>query len=107
MCGRDVPWKHYNERCFRTMKNLPGAKSLCPPHDGTQHNALVDARQQALWLVNMLRHTPSYAPPVDNLPDMTETVVERKTIDGDAAVKAGREALDAHMRMSEQPARGE
>jgi hypothetical protein len=59
VCQRDVPWMHYNERCFRTMKSLPGAKSLAPPHEGTQHNALIDARQQTLWLCNILRHIPS------------------------------------------------
>lgn len=48
-----VPWKHFGDRCFRTMKNLPGAKLLAPPHEGPQHNALVDARQQALWLCNI------------------------------------------------------
>ena len=62
MCQRDVPWKHYNEKCFRTMKNLPGAKSLTPPIDGVKHNALVDARHQALWLCNILKMIPALGP---------------------------------------------
>ena len=62
----EPPWKHYNDRCFRTMKNLVSnhlldgdtmakvrAKDLAPPHAGLKHNALVDARQQALWLCNI------------------------------------------------------
>ena len=56
VCQRDAPWQHYGERCFRTMKNLPGARPLVVPHEGLQHNALVDARQQALWLCNILKH---------------------------------------------------
>ena len=39
-----------NDRCFRTIKYLPGAKDLAPPHEGGQHHALIDARQQAMWL---------------------------------------------------------
>jgi hypothetical protein len=55
VCQRDAPWKHFNERCFRTMKNLPDAKLLwAPKHVGLLHNALVDARQQALWLCEIL-----------------------------------------------------
>ena len=70
VCGRDVPWMHWNERCFRTLKALPGAKSLAPPHEGNQHNALVDARQQALWLCNILKHIPPLGETETNLPDM-------------------------------------
>jgi len=67
----EPPWRHFNDRCFRTLKNLTHcqnvpneagaymdditAKSLAPPHEGLQHNALVDARQQALWLCNIAR----------------------------------------------------
>ena len=61
-------WKHWNDRCFRTMKSLTStsiktnggdyetvtAKSLAPPHEG-KHNALLDARQQALWLCNIAK----------------------------------------------------
>lgn len=64
-------WKHWNDRCFRTMKNLVHtshartneggevgivkAKDMAPPHEG-KHNALLDARQQALWLCNIARN---------------------------------------------------
>ncbi len=63
MLGMDPPWKHWNDRDFRTMKNLTmgeqtggtKAKDLAPPHEGHQHNALIDARQQAMWLCNIVQ----------------------------------------------------
>ena len=61
------PWDHWNDRCFRTMKSLVGrtpdgetgistlrAASLKPAYEGNQHNALIDARQQANWLMNIV-----------------------------------------------------
>lgn len=44
--GVDVPWKFWNSRCFRTYKNLPGAKNVRAPAVGEKHNALSDAYQQ-------------------------------------------------------------
>jgi len=43
----EVPWLYYNSRCFRTYKNLPGAKAIKLPFQGTKHNALFDAVHQA------------------------------------------------------------
>lgn len=44
----DVPWKFWNHRCFRTVKNLyPGIQV---PRQGTHHNALDDARYQTQHL---------------------------------------------------------
>ena len=44
------PWKFYNNRCYRTMKNL-GIGPLRPrTHAGTKHNALDDAMTQATHL---------------------------------------------------------
>ena len=43
----EVPWKFWNARCFRTYKNLPGAKNIRLPAIGVKHNALSDAYQQA------------------------------------------------------------
>lgn len=41
--------KFWNHSCFRTVKNMfPQVPK--PAYDGVQHNALIDARQQALWL---------------------------------------------------------
>lgn len=41
-----APW--YNDRCFRTMKNLQVVPE--PPFMGAKHDALDDARHQAEWL---------------------------------------------------------
>lgn len=48
--GMEVPWKFWNSRCFRTYKNLPGAKDIRLPAAGVKHNALSDAVQQAQTL---------------------------------------------------------
>ena len=45
--GMEVPWKFWNSKCFRTYKNLPGAKDIRVPPLGVKHNALSDAFQQA------------------------------------------------------------
>lgn len=46
-CGIEIPWKFWNSRCFRTYKNLPGAKAVNVPFTGVKHNALSDAAHQA------------------------------------------------------------
>ncbi len=46
-CGKVVPWEHWNERCYRTVKNLPSAKQVALERSGTHHNALDDALSQA------------------------------------------------------------
>jgi 3' exoribonuclease, RNase T-like len=43
----EIPWKFWNSRCYRTYKNLPGAKDIRVPAAGVKHNALSDAFQQA------------------------------------------------------------
>lgn len=46
ICQLQVPWKFYNERCFRTLKNLfPYVKPV--DSVGPKHNALADASNQA------------------------------------------------------------
>lgn len=51
--GIKQPWGLYNNRCFRTLKNItgyvpPGAISTAPPaRQGIHHNALHDAIYQA------------------------------------------------------------
>lgn len=44
---KTVPWKFWNSRCFRTYKNLPGAKNVKVPFEGIKHNAMFDAVHQA------------------------------------------------------------
>lgn len=46
-CGIEIPWKFFNTRCFRTYKNLPGAKNIKTPVAGVKHNAMADAYTQA------------------------------------------------------------
>lgn len=46
-CHIEVPWKFWNTRCYRTYKNLPGAKEIRAEAIGVKHNALSDAYQQA------------------------------------------------------------
>lgn len=45
--GWDIPWSFRDERCFRTLKALPGAITEPGDWDGTAHDALDDARWQA------------------------------------------------------------
>lgn len=48
-----VPWMFYNDRCYRTVKSLhPDV-----PYEfiGVEHNALDDAKSQALHLIKILR----------------------------------------------------
>lgn len=51
--GIPIPWKFWNNRCFRTLKNLaPGIKI---ERSGTYHNALDDARTQAEHAVKIIK----------------------------------------------------
>ncbi len=45
--GLPAPWKFYNGRCFRTIKNLPFAKKAEKIDNAAKHNALSDAVAQA------------------------------------------------------------
>lgn len=49
-CGLLLPWKPYAGRCYRTYKNLPGARGIVMHRSGTHHNALDDAIDQARHL---------------------------------------------------------
>lgn len=44
-CGVDAPWEFYNERDFRTIKNLGVEHGI--EQDGIEHNAVDDAIHQA------------------------------------------------------------
>ena len=44
------PWKPYSGRCYRTYKNLPGARAIKVERTGEHHNALDDAIYQAQHL---------------------------------------------------------
>lgn len=50
----EQPWKFYRNRCYRTLKGLvPDLKAV---HTGTHHQALDDAKMQALHAVQLLKH---------------------------------------------------
>lgn len=52
VCRRPIPWKYYNESCYRTMKRLyPG---VLVSREGMKHNALDDARYQAKHLMRIV-----------------------------------------------------
>lgn len=49
-CGKEAPWDFRQERCYRTIKTLPGAADVPFTRIGTYHNALADAMSQAMHL---------------------------------------------------------
>lgn len=50
------PWKPFNGRCYRTVKNLPKAKEIKEDEFlGLKHNALEDARHQARHLMKIIK----------------------------------------------------
>lgn len=52
--GEPAPWKFYNNRCYRTFKNLHGHQVSTPPIDSNKaHNAYEDAVYQASHLLAM------------------------------------------------------
>lgn len=53
--GRAVPWRFWNDRCYRTMKSLHPAVKL--HRLGDHHNALDDARSQAEHLIEIFRRS--------------------------------------------------
>ncbi len=51
--GLDAPWRFYNNRCFRTIKNAMSDHIQVPAREGTYHNALDDAIYQAKILLQL------------------------------------------------------
>lgn len=52
--GWTMPWKYWNDRCFRTVKCLLPQEEL-PPREGTHHHALDDAKYQAQCAVKLIK----------------------------------------------------
>ena len=48
-----MPWRFYNSRCYRTVKNLLGGSTELV-RVGTAHNALDDAKSQADHLIKIM-----------------------------------------------------
>lgn len=61
-CGKEVPWAFYRERCYRTLKSLPGMDQFKLQRSGTHHNALDDAISQAHHCRDMLVYMKSNQP---------------------------------------------
>ena len=51
-CGAEQPWKFWNDRCYRTIKSLHPDVKL--ERFGVHHNAVDDAKSQAVHLMQML-----------------------------------------------------
>lgn len=55
--GKVAPWEFWNDRCYRTVKNLfPDVKMN---RSGTHHNAIDDAKSQALHLIEIFKQANS------------------------------------------------
>lgn len=51
--GQTPPWVPWNNRCYRTLKNMVKGPRL--KREGTYHNALDDAKTQANHAIQLLR----------------------------------------------------
>ena len=51
--GLTAPWSFRNDRCFRTVKAMHPAIDW--PYQGTAHNALADAKSQAVYLMEVVK----------------------------------------------------
>lgn len=51
--GLELPWKFYNDRCYRTMKSLH--RDIKMERIGVHHSALDDAESQAIHLINIFK----------------------------------------------------
>ena len=51
--GSQAPWRFYNNRCYRTMRDSHSDKLAIPDREGTYHNALDDAMHQARILLQL------------------------------------------------------
>lgn len=51
--GENIPWEFWNNRCYRTLKSLKPQVKM--QRQGTYHNALDDAKSQALHAIQLLR----------------------------------------------------
>ena len=52
-CGLVIPWKYWNDRCYRTVKSMHTSIKL--ERVGAHHNAVDDAKSQALHLIKILK----------------------------------------------------
>lgn len=55
MVCMEAPWMFWNNRCFRTLKNMMKEYVEEPVFDGEKHQALYDAIHEAKWLAAITR----------------------------------------------------
>lgn len=53
-CGMEKPWKFWDSMCYRTVVNLTNSRLTDADRQGIHHNALDDAKSQALNLIKVL-----------------------------------------------------
>lgn len=51
----DLPWMFWNDRCFRTFKELFDPHRELQPVNNVPHNAMEDAIAQARWMCNIVQ----------------------------------------------------
>ncbi len=51
----DLPWKFYNNRCYRTFKSSLLIRPKITNFSGVKHNALDDAKNQAIHLQELIK----------------------------------------------------
>lgn len=56
MLGISIPWKFWNDRCYRTLKSIH-VEVPYPKREGVYHNALDDAKHQARHLMGIVEVT--------------------------------------------------
>lgn len=54
LSNREIPWKPWNGRCYRTLKNL-SPETEAPEREGVHHHALDDAKFQARHALALFR----------------------------------------------------
>lgn len=59
---KPAPWQHWEEGCYKTMKNLPAVRHLQIERCGTHHKALDDALSQARHLCQIVEYLGAYTP---------------------------------------------
>jgi exodeoxyribonuclease VIII len=67
--GGAAPWPFWNNRCFRTLKNIGAEFGIkAQKRQGTYHNALDDARHQALHAVAIFQRLAGFLTQPDAAP---------------------------------------
>lgn len=55
LCRLELPWSYKHDRCYRTLAALV-PEAPVQPFEGTEHNALADAKNQAAHAENIFKY---------------------------------------------------